>query len=70
MSDDSKPILRVISGDPSDEEIAAILAVVAARGRASAKPTPRFSLWARKSRLVRPVQRPGFGAWRASTMPR
>ena len=63
------PILRVISGNPSEEEIAAILAVVSRRG-ASARPKPRFSLWARKSRLTRPALRPGFGAWRASTMPR
>ena len=68
--DDAKPVLRVVSGNPSDEEIAAILAVVSARGRRAAKPTPHFSLWARKSRQVRPAQRPGYGAWRASTMPR
>ena len=31
---------------------------------------PAFSLWARKSRSIRPAQRPGYGAWRASMMPR
>lgn len=65
-----RPLLRIISGNPTEEELAAILAVVATRGAASAAPRPQFSLWARKSRQVRPVQRPGFGAWRASMMPR
>ena len=65
-----RPLLRVVSGNPTEEELAAILAVVAARGSAPSMPAPQFSLWARKSRMVRPVQRPGFGAWRASMMPR
>ena len=64
------PVLRVISGDPSEEELAAIIAAVSTRSRRAKPPTPHFSLWARKSRQVRPSQRPGFGAWRASTLPR
>ena len=65
-----RPILRVVSGNPTEEELAASLAVVASRAAVAPAPDPQFSLWARKSRLVRPVQRPGFGAWRASMMPR
>ena len=65
-----RPLLRVVSGDPTEEELAAILAVLAGRGAARPAPHRQFSLWARKSRMVRPVQRPGFGAWRASMMPR
>jgi hypothetical protein len=64
------PVLRVISGDPSEEELAAIIAAVSTRSRRAAPAAPHFSLWARKSRQVRPSQRPGFGAWRASTLPR
>ena len=65
-----RPLLRVVSGNPTEEELAAVLAVVASRSAATTAPSPQFSLWARKSRMVRPVQRPGFGAWRASMMPR
>ena len=65
-----RPFLRVVSGNPTEEELAAILAVVASRSSAQPAASPQFSLWARKSRLVRPVQRPGYGAWRASMMPR
>ncbi|CAB4759286.1 unannotated protein [freshwater metagenome] len=70
-ADDSRPpLLRVISGEPTEEELAAIIAAVSTRSSGTARATPTFSLWARKSRQVRPAQRPGFGAWRASTMPR
>ncbi|MSV51611.1 MAG: acyl-CoA carboxylase subunit epsilon, partial [Actinobacteria bacterium] len=55
---------------PTEEELAAIIAAVSTRSSGTALTTPTFSLWARKSRQVRPAQRPGFGAWRASTMPR
>ena len=65
-----RPLLRVVSGNPTPEELAAVLAVVTARRGSRAPSRPHFSLWARKSRLTRPVQRPGFGAWRASMMPR
>lgn len=73
MSADDKvspPVLRVISGSPTDEELATVIAIVTSRRSAPAAETPTWSLWARKSRQVRPAQRPGFGAWRASMMPR
>jgi hypothetical protein len=70
MSDSGKPMLRVVSGSPTPAELAVVVAVLSTRGRAAADEQPAFSLWARKSRNVRPVLRPGFGAWRASTMPR
>jgi hypothetical protein len=49
--------------------VAVVVAVLTTRGSASTD-EPTFSLWARHSRMVRPVLRPGFGAWRASAMPR
>ncbi len=64
------PLLRVISGEPTDEELAAIIAAVSTRSSGTGPAAPTLGLWARKSRQVRPAQRPGFGAWRASTMPR
>jgi hypothetical protein len=71
-ADDSstRPVLRVVSGSPTDEELATVIAIVTTRRPAAVAETPTWSLWARKSRQVRPAQRPGFGAWRASMMPR
>lgn len=63
------PQLRIVHGNPTPEEVAVVIAVASSRGAAPAE-DPKFSLWARKSRMTRPAQRPGFGAWRASVMPR
>jgi hypothetical protein len=62
-------MLRVVAGSPTADEIAVVVAVLSTRGTAAPE-QPAFSLWARKSRQVRPSLRPGYGAWRASTMPR
>jgi len=67
--DRQAPHLRVVAGNPTPEELAVVISVVSRRPVA-VEPAPAFSLWARKSRMVRPSQRPGFGAWRASAMPR
>jgi hypothetical protein len=70
MSDEKhQPTLSVVAGSPTPEELAVVVAVLAARPSAATE-EPQFSLWARKSRQTRPSLRPGFGAWRASTMPR
>ena len=72
MSGDSEhkePYLRVVSGSPSADELAVVVAVLSTRSSAQPE-VPAFSLWARKSRSIRPSQRPGYGAWRASAMPR
>ena len=50
-------------------EVAALVAVIASMGgTASAEPKPR-STWAHPARAMRPVHRPGPGAWRASGLP-
>jgi hypothetical protein len=70
-NESSPPVLRVISGDPTPEELAIILAVVSARGSAAKPAEPkRLSLWASKGRQTRPSLGAGFGSWRASSMPR
>ena len=69
-ADGKQPLLRVVAGSPDAEELAIVVAVLTTRGSASVEPRPEFSLWARKSRMVRPSLRAGFGAWRASAMPR
>lgn len=70
MSDRVEPLLTVVAGSPTEEELAIVVALVSTRGATTAPPPPTWSLWSRKSRMVRPPLRPGFGAWRASTMPR
>jgi hypothetical protein len=65
------PLLRVVRGEPSAEELAALVALVAAR--AAAAPPARSahpSVWRDRSRLVRPYLRPGPGAWRSAGRPR
>lgn len=61
-----------IKGNASEDEVAAIIAVVAAIGNEhpSDTSTHAVNLWAAKGRMTRPAVRPGPGAWRASTMPR
>ena len=65
----SQPLLRVVRGNPSPEELAALVAVVAARAStgADAEP-PARPLWGRP--VLRPSLTPGPGAWRASGLPR
>ena len=62
------PLLRVIKGDPTDEELAALVAVVTAVGAASAagEEKPR-SEWSGHHRQVRAPLAP---TWRASSLPR
>ena len=66
------PTLRIVKGEPTAAEVAALVAVVAASGtepEPGAAPRPQ-SVWSSRGRLVRPPQRPGPGAWRASAWPR
>jgi len=63
----SAPLLRVVSGDPTPEELAALVAVVAAASSGGAEPpAPRRSEWSAPHRLLRTPLRHGPGAWRAS----
>ncbi|MEC3978114.1 acyl-CoA carboxylase subunit epsilon [Amycolatopsis sp. H20-H5] len=72
MTDSPRPLLRVVRGNPSDAELAALTAVVAvaSRSRGTEAPAPRHSWWADKASAVREPLRPGEGAWRASALPR
>lgn len=45
MRNDDRPVLRVISGNPTPEEIAALVAVVSSVGRAPAAPPAAPSYW-------------------------
>lgn len=69
------PILRVVKGDLTTEELAALVAVVAARNAAAAnaaaatKPKLR-SEWAHPSRQVRAAHQYGPDQWRRSAFGR
>jgi Acyl-CoA carboxylase epsilon subunit len=72
--DPARPLLTVIRGDATAEEIAALTAVLAARSgarRAAAAPARggQVTGWAsRQARLRAPLSH-GPGAWRASARP-
>jgi acyl-CoA carboxylase epsilon subunit len=71
----SGPVLKVVAGDPSAEELAALAvalsAVLAARGgRAQAGlPGQAPPGWADRSRMMGVPPRPGRDAWRRSGRP-
>ena len=68
---DSGPVLRVIRGDATPEEIAAVVAALLSRAAASdaAPPRPVPSAWADRSRLLRRPVHPAPDAWRRSALP-
>jgi hypothetical protein len=62
------PYLRVVRGEPTPEELAVLVAVLATRSvPAAAAPRVR-SAWADPARRLG-VPRPGPGAWRRSALP-
>jgi hypothetical protein len=64
-----RPDLRIVRGNATAEEIAAVVAVLAARSSAPTAPTPAPSLWRRSARRLQQQLHPGPGAWRSSTLP-
>jgi hypothetical protein len=67
---DQRPLLRVVKGDATPEEVAALVAVVASLGGAAApakERTPEWSAHHRKTRVSLPH---GPGGWRSSALPR
>jgi len=74
VADTSAPYLRVVRGDATGEEIAALVAalgaVAAARAAAArAEPARPASAWADRSRLQRSPVHPSPGGWRHSGLP-
>ena len=78
MSDDEsvdtpqpKPVLRVVKGDLTPEELAVLVSVIAARNAAAAHAAARVakrprSEWGHPARLVRTPHRFGPDQWRRS----
>ncbi|HVN13137.1 MAG TPA: acyl-CoA carboxylase epsilon subunit [Kineosporiaceae bacterium] len=73
-----RPTLRVVAGDATPEEIAAVVAAVAASTAMSAaaepaRGSPATSIWAAPAsahRQIRATFTPGPNAWRTSFWPR
>ncbi|NIK62191.1 acyl-CoA carboxylase epsilon subunit [Kribbella shirazensis] len=63
--------LEITKGDPTPEELAALVAVIAARAAVPepAPDTDRASNWATYWRNARTPFHPGPGQWRASAHP-
>ncbi len=67
MSEDVRPLLRVVRGEPSAEELAALTVVVAAlsQRRERRRPVP-VGAWASHGDGHRQPLQVGAGGWRAS----
>ncbi len=71
MSDEpARPLLRVVRGEPTPEELAALTVVVAAlsQRRPRRRVTP-VGAWASNAALVRRPMQTGPGGWRAAGRP-
>ncbi len=65
------PQIRIVRGEPDDVEVAAVVAAILTVSSAPATASETYrSLWALRSRNVRPAPPRGVGAWRASGLPR
>jgi hypothetical protein len=67
VSEDQRPLLRVVKGEPTAEELAALTVVVAAMSqrRERKRPTP-VGMWASHADGHRSPLQHGPGGWRAS----
>jgi hypothetical protein len=74
MTGEPRPALAVVAGQPTAEEVAAVVIALTARaaaaaGAAAPGAVPR-SAWSASSQLMRDPVTAGPGAWRASALPR
>jgi hypothetical protein len=70
QTEQARPLLRVVHGEPTAEELAALTVVVAAlsQRRSRRRPTP-VGAWASYGDVHRRSLRPGPGGWRAAGRP-
>jgi acyl-CoA carboxylase epsilon subunit len=64
------PFLRVVKGDPTPQELAALVSVLASLGGPQPASTRRTPEWNAPRRLHRVPTAHGPGGWRASGLPR
>lgn len=62
--------LRIVRGEPSAEELAAVVAVLSAAGSGAPSARSARSPWGGARRAARPVLSPGPDSWRMSAYPR
>lgn len=63
-------MLRIVGGEPADEELAALIVALAALADPAApQPPARPSAWLDRAYQLRRSLHPGAGAWRASALP-
>ena len=67
---ETQPVLRVVRGDATPEEIAALVAVIGALGGGEAQAPRRTPEWSAHHRKVRSTLPHGPGGWRSSALPR
>ncbi|SDQ11324.1 Acyl-CoA carboxylase epsilon subunit [Quadrisphaera sp. DSM 44207] len=58
-------MLRVVRGDATDEELAALVTALAAARRSAPAPQPAPSRWADRAAQIGAALAPGPGAWLA-----
>ncbi|MDQ3504110.1 MAG: acyl-CoA carboxylase subunit epsilon [Actinomycetota bacterium] len=64
------PFLRIVRGEPSVEDIAALVAVLSAAAGARQSAGPAAGAWSARSRFVRAPLSSSPGGWRSSALPR
>ena len=69
---DTAPVLRLVRGTPTPEELAAVVTLLSALASAPGAAAPEAPVrgWNARSRQVRRPVEHGPGAWRASAWPR
>ena len=65
-----RPFLRIVRGDPTEEELAALVTVLASVGSAPEPDRTPPPDWAAHHRKVRVTLPHGPGGWRSSSLPR
>ena len=69
-TDEPTPFLRVVKGNPTPEELAALVGVLASLGAEEPPATGPTPVWSSPRRLHRVVHPHGPGGWRSSGLPR
>jgi acyl-CoA carboxylase epsilon subunit len=64
-----RPLLRVVTGDATPEEVAALVAVIASLSSDAAPPSRRTPEWSAHHRKARVSLPHGPGGWRSSGLP-
>jgi Acyl-CoA carboxylase epsilon subunit len=72
VSDESteRPVLRVVRGDATPEELAALVAVLGSLQASAPLPPRRTPEWSAHHRTLRRTLPHGPGGWRSSGLPR